>query len=98
MEKKQIRVVKLSINLPMEFPADWDDDFISFYLNESSSCCDNRIDDLQKYSKEQGCICPITNCYLFPGKFENINCAEKYAMDETEKEYANGVYSFPSSF
>lgn len=97
MADKQIRVVKLSINLPMQFPADWDDDFILFYLNESSSCCDNRIDDLRRYSDEHGCICAITNCHLFPGKFDDIDSAVSYAMTETDKEYSNGVYSLPSA-
>ena len=32
---------------------------IEFYLNDSSWCCDNLIEELQKYSKENGCICEI---------------------------------------
>ena len=51
--------VRWTIDLPMEFPDDWDSDMIYFYLNESSWCCDNLIDLLKKYSKEHGCICNI---------------------------------------
>ena len=96
MAERQIRVVKLSINLPMDFPMDWDDDSISFYLNESSSCCDNRIEDLKKYSEKHGCICAITNCHLFPQRFDDMDSAVSYAMEESDKEYSNGVYSVPS--
>ena len=51
--------IKWTINLPMTFPNNWDDDMIDFYLNNSSWCCDNLIDELQKYSDEHGCICDI---------------------------------------
>lgn len=57
--KKTIRII---IDLPMNFPEEWNNDMIEFYLNESSYCCDNLIDELNKYSKKEGCICSITEC------------------------------------
>ena len=95
MAGKQNRVVKLSINLPMSFPEDWTDEQILFYLNESSSCCDNRIDDLKDYSEKNGCICSITNHYLYPAKFDNSERAVDYAMKETEREIMHGLCSLP---
>ena len=57
--KKTVRIV---INLPMDFPEEWDNEMIEFHLNESSYCCDNIIDELSKYAVMNGCICPITHC------------------------------------
>ena len=51
--------IRWTIDLPMEFPDDWDSDMIYFHLNESSWCCDNLIDLLEKYSEDHGCICNI---------------------------------------
>lgn len=59
---RQQKTVEITINLPMTFPAEWNDSDIEFYLNDSSYCCDNLIDLLQQYSKEHGCICAITKC------------------------------------
>jgi hypothetical protein len=73
----------------MTFPDDWTDDEILFFLNESSSCCDNRIRDLEKYSEKHGCICSITNHYLYPDKFDNSDRAVDYAIKNTEDE--NGL-------
>ena len=55
----QKRMVKIEINLPMEFPKDWDDKDIDFHLNESSWCASNIIDELLKYEEGHGCICRI---------------------------------------
>ena len=57
MEQK--RTIRITIDLPMEFPKDWDDRLIEFHLNESSWCFDNLIDKLEQYSEEHGCICGI---------------------------------------
>ena len=91
MAVKQNRVVKLSINLPMSFPEDWTDELILFYLNESSSCCDNRIDDLKDHSEKNGCICGITNSYLFPPHFDDLDSANDYARIETDEEIKHGL-------
>ena len=95
MAGKQNRVVKLSINLPMSFPEDWTDEQILFYLNESSSCCDNRIDDLKDYSEKNGCICSITCHYLFPSKFKDEDSATDYALIATEQEVIHGLRCLP---
>lgn len=56
----QTRTVKISIDLPMDFPADWDDDMINFHLNDSSWCWSNIIDDIKEYAESSsGCICRI---------------------------------------
>ena len=57
--KKTIRII---INLPMDFPEEWDDEMIEFHLNESSYCCNNIIRDISEYTEKNGCICPITHC------------------------------------
>lgn len=38
--------VELRIKTHVEVPADWDDQMVTFWLNESSSCADNRVRDL----------------------------------------------------
>lgn len=59
MQCRKIKTIQWTINLPMDFPEDWDDSMIEFHLNESSWCCSNLIDELEKYDKEHGCICSI---------------------------------------
>lgn len=59
---RQNKTIRITIDLPMDFPEDWDNEMIEFHLNESSYCCDNLINELQKYSEENGCICMITEC------------------------------------
>ncbi len=59
MADRQIKTIQWTINLPMDFPSDWDDDMIEFHLNESSWCCSNLISELEKYDEENGCICGI---------------------------------------
>lgn len=58
-KERQERTVQWIIKLPMDFPTDWNSDEINFYLNDSSWCCDNLIDELKKYSEKYGCICNI---------------------------------------
>lgn len=53
------KTVRFTIDLPMEFPDEWDSHMINFYINESSWCCSNLIDLLDKYDEEHGCICSI---------------------------------------
>ena len=60
MEQK--KTIRITIDLPMYFPKDWDNGLIEFHLNDSSYCCDNLIDKLYEYSEEHGCICMITEC------------------------------------
>ena len=57
--EKQTKLIQWTINIPMNFPADWEKHTIEFHLNESSWCCDNLIDELEEYSRENGCICSI---------------------------------------
>ena len=59
MTGRQIKTIQWTINLPMDFPSDWDDDMIEFHLNESSWCCSNLISELEKYDEKNGCICGI---------------------------------------
>lgn len=56
--------IKWTINLDMDFPNDWNDDDILFYLNESSWCADNLIVLLDNYSKQNGCICEICSAEI----------------------------------
>lgn len=56
------KIIRITIDLPMSFPKDWDNEMIEFHLNESHYCKDNIINDLYKYSENHGCICNITEC------------------------------------
>ena len=38
MVDRQTKTIQWTINLPMDFPSDWDDDMIEFHLNESNWC------------------------------------------------------------
>ena len=57
-------IIIITIYLPMSFPEDWDNEMIEFHLNESAYCCDNIINELYKYSENNGCICNIKECKL----------------------------------
>lgn len=61
-EEKKVKNIRITIDLPIKVPADWSNEEIEFYLNKSGYCCDNFIEGLRKYSKENGCICEITEC------------------------------------
>lgn len=52
-------MIHWEIDLPMDFPKDWNKEIIEFHLNDSSWCCSNLIDLLEKYDEEYGCICSI---------------------------------------
>lgn len=58
-QRQKLVNVKWTIELPMFFPEAWSDELIDFHLNDSSWCCDNLIEELMKYSRENGCICNI---------------------------------------
>lgn len=47
MADRQTKTIQWTINLPMDFPSDWDDDMIEFHLNESNWCCSNLISELE---------------------------------------------------
>jgi hypothetical protein len=59
---KQKKTIRIIIDLPMEFPEEWDNDMIEWHLNDGTYCLDGLIDELYDYSEEHGCICPITKC------------------------------------
>ena len=65
---RQIKNIEIRIKLPIDFPEEWNIQQIEFYLNDSSYCCDNLIDLLQKYSKTHGCICSITECKVIDNR------------------------------
>ena len=49
MTGRQTKTIQWTINLPMDFPSDWNDDMIEFHL----------ISELEKYDEKNGCICGI---------------------------------------
>ncbi len=71
-KNKQHRIVDLHIQLPMDFPEDWDDDMINFHLNESSWCCSNFIYELKELEKEYTCICPMCESEVIPLDKHNL--------------------------
>ena len=68
MANRQGRLVEITIKLPMNFPVDWSDEDINFFLNDSSWCFDNIIRELENYSKENGCICNICEGKVLPAE------------------------------
>lgn len=58
--KAKIRII-IETEYPRDFPEDWGKSDIEFFFNESSSCCDNIITELETISKNEGCLCNCTN-------------------------------------
>lgn len=56
--KKLVRV-RYSFELPIEFPFAWDDETARNYLNHSSWCASNALDELAEYDKRHGCLCDV---------------------------------------
>ena len=85
MTDRQIKTIQWTINLPMDFPSEWDNDMIEFHLNESSWCCSNLISKLKKYDEENGCICGICEAKI-SDKIENLISEERNkTLDEVLK-------------
>lgn len=51
-EARKLVAVRMTVHIQVEVPADWDDDMVEFWLNESSQCANNQVRDLQKQSEE----------------------------------------------
>lgn len=60
LAKRRVRV-RYSFEIETEVPADWEQDSIEFWLNGSSSCADNRLDELVKHQENRildgDCLC-----------------------------------------
>lgn len=57
-EPKQKRMILCKVLLPMEFPANWSDEDIEFYLNESGWCASSILYILDKVTDGgKKCIC-----------------------------------------
>lgn len=50
-------VVRVSFDYIREVPEDWDTHLIEFHLNESSSCADNILAEIDSQSERRGCAC-----------------------------------------
>ena len=50
-------VVRISFDLCMAVPEDWDTHMVEFHMNESSSCADNRLEDILEQAERVGCSC-----------------------------------------
>ena len=50
---RQTKTIRITIDLPMDFPEYWDNEMIEFHLNESSYCCNSLISKLDKYSEKK---------------------------------------------
>lgn len=53
---KQVKV-RMTIELEMWMPADWDAEMTEFHLNESSWCKSNILQRLEALESEHGCLC-----------------------------------------
>jgi hypothetical protein len=61
-------VVKMEVTVPICVPADWDEDQIEFWLNDSSWCADNMIQRLEELDEAKGDRAPCL-CNAFKGAF-----------------------------
>ena len=52
--------VKVTIEYDISVPSLWDKKMIEFHRNEGTWCSSNMIEELETYSKEIGCLCPVT--------------------------------------
>jgi hypothetical protein len=50
-------MVRVSFDLIVDVPEDWERSSIEFHMNESSSCKDNLLDKLEKQAERLGCSC-----------------------------------------
>lgn len=73
-------MVRVSFDLIREVPEDWDQTMIEFHMNESSSCKDNLIDEIEKQAGRIGCSCGFGN-----GEFL------REATAEDEEEYKRKI-------
>lgn len=70
MDKTQLRKVRITIDLPMEFPEEWGDEAINFHLNGSSWCWSNLLNLLYNYASANGCLCNICEGEVLPNDIE----------------------------
>jgi len=50
-------VVELRIKMVRKVPEDWDKEMIEFHMNESSSCKDNILSEINDMAERCGCLC-----------------------------------------
>lgn len=62
--RKRTVVCEIKLTIVREVPESWDEDMINFHMNGSSWCADNIVDELEKYTEGEGCLCPY-----FEGKY-----------------------------
>lgn len=75
-------VVKITYELCIDVPEDWDTHHIEFHLNESSSCGDNRLDDLVKQAERVGCSCHFgEGQYVREATVEDEERFQKFVKD-----------------
>jgi hypothetical protein len=74
--RSQTVVVRFSFDLVVDVPETWDRDNIEFKYNESSYCCDNLIEELEKTSTRVGCLCNLVEAEFI---------REANASDEAEQ-------------
>lgn len=52
--------IKLTIEMVVPIPRHWTKDNAEFYWNDSSSCKDNLVRHIERYSEsDQRCLCPV---------------------------------------
>ncbi len=54
--EKVVRV-KTTFEYMIRVPRSWDAHNVEFHRNESSSCADNILQDLEAYANSEGCLC-----------------------------------------
>lgn len=86
--RKRTVVVRLSIDLVVDVPESWDEESITFYYNESSSCSDNRLNEISKLLQridEKGLPC---SCNYVSAKYLHEASEDEEKMQGTfVKEY-----------
>ena len=67
--------VRMIVEYEIDIPAHWDKSNVEFQRNKGSWCCDNAIEELEKVSKDKGCICLQTT-------FEFLGSDDKTFLSE----------------
>jgi len=50
-------MVRVSFDIIRTVPEDWEASMVEFHMNESSSCKDNLLDEIEKQAERLGCAC-----------------------------------------
>jgi hypothetical protein len=81
---RQKRIVKVETMVLLDFPEDWNNSDIEFYLNDSSSCSSNVLSALADSDDELECGCSVTTMTVVSDPTDEDIAAHRF-IDLREK-------------